>query len=185
MELISLSRSQVLDEFRRALGLSTLRADCSVSAVEGVETDSWLLLQADLWYTRLLRTADPHLLPVENLCQSARTSALHDGMLAVRKDHTRVRTLMVKMADWIHPVAPVPFTDAAQRLARLSSPFGRPGVADPLAVEMPDGSLWLCPDCEGGLSDLLCVIDPRPDRYILHPSLLGTIADYFKTSDPL
>lgn len=177
MELLSLTKSQVLDEFRRALGLSTLRTDCSVEAVDGIELTPLLEQWADAWYSTQLRTADPALLPVSNLSQSVTPAAMHDNMLNVRRDSSRIRVLAVKMADWSRPVVPITLESASQRLERLASPFGTPGCADPLAVLMPDGSVIFGPNCQGGLTDFLCVIDPRP-QYVFHPDLLSTITDF-------
>ncbi|MDE7467106.1 MAG: hypothetical protein K2M61_01980 [Muribaculaceae bacterium] len=177
MELVTMTQSRMLDEFRRALGMSVLRTDCTVQAVEGVEVDPWLEQLLDGWYTEQLLTADARLLPVTNQSQSAATSAMHGGMLRVRPDAQRVRVLAVQMADWTHAVEPVAFEQAGELLARMASPYSAPGPGSPLAVLMPDGSLQLCPDGEGGLTNLLCVTDPRP-LYTFHPALLNTIVPY-------
>ena len=133
--------------------------------------------------TSATRIASPELLvnsidlPVSNQSQSAATSAMHGGMLRVRPDAQRVRVLAVQMADWTHAVEPVAFEQAGELLARMASPYSAPGPGSPLAVLMPDGSLQLCPDGEGGLTNLLCVTDPRP-LYTFHPALLDTIVPY-------
>lgn len=178
-----MTQSQLLDEFRRALGLSVLRTDCTVQAVEGVETDPWLVQLADGWYTEQLQTADARLLPTANQSQSAVTTSMRGGRVLVRADSRRVRVLAVQMAEWSRAVVPVPLEEVQERLARLASPFGTAGCGDPLAVLMPDGSLQLAPDCEEGLTNLSCVTDPRP-LYTFHPSLLSTIAEYVNRTQP-
>lgn len=172
-----MTKTQVLDEFRRALGFSAAYPGCTVEAVDGIDPDSWLAQLADDWYTRLLKSADTRMIPTKDSSQSAVVSASRGGLVKVRRDPGRVRTLLVQMADWLRPVIPVPFEEAQEQLSRLASPFGAPGAGRPLAVELPDGSLLLGPDSQGGLTALMCVTDPRP-TYTLHPALLATIKDY-------
>ena len=152
--MITLSHSEMLARWRRALGLSTLRTDCSIEAVEGIDIDAVITDKMRKWYLDLLDSADPALLPVER----------------ITADFGRARRILeVKFSGWKRAAVPLTSSEAIPFLSRRSNARRCPTPEHPVAVLTPKG---IHPYPEGNLEYIVGVIDPGPDVYILDESLL-------------
>ena len=165
--------SQMLSLWMDRLDLNPIHTGCSIQTVEGLDTESEIRRRMRQWYLNLLDTAPPSLLPVS---ENAMGTALSSEGLFYRvalPEATR-RVVSVKAQGWLAAVAPLSADEAAARLGRIASPFGRPGNNSPLAV-YSDGALLVTPVNIPALDSLRLVLDPGPTVYTLDDSLLSTI----------
>ena len=86
---ITLTREEMLALWRRMRTVEPLRLDCSVGRTDSVDIDAILDGEMRLWYLNLLDSADPDLLPVENVadaadCSTAAPSSVMTVRLALR-----------------------------------------------------------------------------------------------------
>lgn len=168
------TKSEMLSLWRRSLGLETVNNSCTIEAVEGLDVDNIIIDYMRRWYLDLLDTAPAHLCPVTNAARQA-TVSLQDmfGLIVLPKGTRRV--LSVKLSSWLRQVVVQSAEEAAGRIARLPSPFGRPGVNDPLAITGADGLHVYPAGKDAGIDILMVIADPGEELYILDEVLLSTI----------
>lgn len=170
--MLTLTKNEMLALWRKSHGLDTLRADCSVEAVDGIDIDAWLEPKMRRWYLNLLDTAPAHLVPVGEFGRSSSVTVTASPVGAIVPPAAVRRVLSVKLQGWQRPVVPVSEEEAAGRLGRLASPFFRPGRNEPLAVVRADGTLLVAPVDVPVVESLRCVADPGEDVYQLDETLL-------------
>lgn len=168
------TKSEMLALWRRSLGLETINESCSIETVEGLDVNNIICDSMRRWYLKLLDSAPASMCPVTNAARQAsvgRQSMF--GLIALPKGTRRV--LSVKMSSWLRQTEVMTAENAAGRIARLASPFGRPGENDPLAVVSPQG-LHVYPCAVDDSVEMLMVIaDPGEELYILDEVLLSGI----------
>lgn len=170
--MITLSSSEMLALWRRHLGLSPSRRDCSVEIVEGIDVDDIIAQRIRSWYLDLLDNAPPCLLPTRDYSPDVRmTLSLDSPWGEIALPPQARRPLSVCLKGWVTDAPVLSPAQAAPRIARMASPFGMPGPCEPLAIRGPDGIVRVTP-LAGPVSSLIAVDDPSPDAYTLDPSLL-------------
>ena len=173
--MTSFSSSEMLAYWRRALGFDTSRPDCDISIYEGIDVDGIIRVRMRQWYLRQLDTALPCMVNHEDVasrCSMAPSKHVADAALITLPADAR-RPMSVKLSGWEVPAPVVTPSEAAQRIKRMASPFGRPGCCDPLALKTEAG-IEVYP-ARGTLQSLRAVVDPGEDLYILDEFLLETI----------
>lgn len=170
-----MTRSEMLACWRRALAIDPTPAGCTVAMFEGIDTDAVIGHHMRQWYLRLLDTADPALLPVDDIARDTTLAAAADSATVILPADVR-RVVDIRLQGWARAVAPLArdSPEAVRRLARMASPYARPGAGEPLAVQLP-GRLFVAPVDMPVISSLRVIRDPGPDTYILDESLLSTI----------
>lgn len=168
------TKSEMLALWRRSLGLETANNSCTIEAVEGLDVDNIITRYMRLWYLDLLDNAPAHLCPVTNAARQASVS-LQDmlGLIVLPKGVRRV--LSVKLSSWLRQIEVRDAEDAAWRIARLPSPFGRPGINDPLAIITPQGLQVFPATNNDSIETLMVIADPGEELYILDEVLLSHI----------
>lgn len=172
--MMELSHQQMLALWRRRLGFDELRDDCSVEVFEGRQVNDLIATAMRSWYLRLLDSADSRLLPVKTVSYVDFFSAGRNLLRIVPADNVR-RIIAIEAPRWDHPVAPIPFKDAADALNLLKGPFGAPSPSAPLAVDTGFRHILAAPLEPSDAFSLLGIADPGSDRYILDEVLLDTI----------
>ena len=168
------TKSEMLALWRQSLGLVTVNQSCTIEAVEGLDVDNLISGYMRLWYLNLLDTAPAHLCPITNAARQASVSKQDMfGLITLPKGTRRV--LSVRMSSWLRQAEALTSDEAGDRIARIPSPFGRPGVNDPLAITSPQG-LQVFPAANDDIIETLMVIaDPGEELYILDEVLLSHI----------
>ena len=126
------------------------------------------------WYLGLLATASPAHLPCLDISDQATPTHTPQGIHITLPDNC-IRVIAVQLAGWQRPAVPLSHGDASSLMLRASSSYTSPGICEPAAILTPDGHLLCLPATTPTLAMLTAVIDPGPEQYILHESLLATI----------
>lgn len=176
------TESEMLAIWRSRLGFDELHTDCSVESFDGYDVDSRIRQAMRAWYLRLLDTAQPRLLPCEQV-EASSTQVFGHRQLLIRLPGRCRRPLRMHADRWCSAAAP----DCSERtlldLQRLASPFGWPDDSCPIMCLLPDGAVVAAPlDCDDTFS-IFAVVEPADGAYTLDESLLDTIpnrlTDYY------
>lgn len=173
--MLTLTKEEMLNQWRLRSGLRPLRHDIEILRHDAVDTDALLQLKIDDWYHGLLRDADITLLPVENLAAAAVTECSAEGVVTVTLPDRAVRAVAVKLEEWEnHARVTAPRTG---RMAELqNSVYVRGGSVNPVAVCLGRTlTLYSSDEIDPVLESLLCVAAPADGTYRLDRSLLDTI----------
>lgn len=189
MQLITLTHPQMLDEWRRRLGYTTL-AD-----TDPYDTLTLIASRIRAWYAHLLLTADARLLPIEEMKSeiTSVTPSPDGSSLTITLPERALRPLSLLLDCWTVPLTQfaLPGSDIA---LRQQDPLLRATPDAPAAILNPDGTLTafgisdpsdpapaaaapaVAPQLRGRIASLRAVAHPLDDdTYTLHPSLLDTI----------
>jgi hypothetical protein len=173
---LTLTRSQMLDLWRRIRAVEPLRLDCTVERTDGVDLDATLTNEMRAWYLHLLHTAPPSMLCPMDMTAQARVVAAGDGSAAsvsLPAESGVVRVLAVRFSAWPAAVAPCAAVERVMRLA-----------ANPFCSEMreaavtPDGAVVASGAQGATLTELLCVVDHGEEVYQFDDSALIEICNY-------
>ena len=179
---LTLTKSEMLALWKRRHFLEPLRADCTVERSDGIDIDTIACVEMRLWYLRQLTEAPAEMLAPKDIAMTAKVRRSAHGTALITLPQEVVRVVAVKLAGWERPARMVHADDPAIRTGNV---FARPGVAEPLATMLPDGTLELfSPVSEATLPavDLLMVItDLGPESYVMNELLIETIVPH--TSD--
>lgn len=176
------TESEMLAIWRSRLGFDELHTDCSIESFDGYDVDSRIRQAMRAWYLRLLDTAQPRLLPCEQV-EASSTQVFGHRQLLIRLPGRCRRPLRMHADRWCSAAAP----DCSERtlldLQRLASPFGWPDDSCPIMCLLPDGAVVAAPlDCDDTFS-IFAVVEPADGAYTLDESLLDTIpnrlTDYY------
>lgn len=160
--------------WRQSLGLVAVNQSCTIEAVEGLDVDNIISCNMRKWYLRLLDSAPAHLCPVTNAARQASVSKQDMfGLITLPKGTRRV--LSVRMSSWSRQAKVLTYDEAEARVARIPSPFGRPGVNDPLAIASPQGLQVFPTANDDRIETLMVIADPGEELYILDEVLLSNI----------
>lgn len=168
------NRSAMLVLWRTSLGLDTVHESCSVQAVEGLDVDRYIERAMRLWYLEILDRAPSRLVHTADVASRA-TLAVSGSRGSVTFPADVRRVLSVRLSGWNAPAQVAAGKEAARRLARCASPFGRPGPCRPLVVECAQGVEVMPAAASDTVAELRAVVDPGPEVYILDESLTATI----------
>jgi hypothetical protein len=175
---LTLTRSQMLEMWRRIRAVEPLRLDCTVERTDGVDLDAMLADEMRAWYLHLLHTAPTSMLCPMDMTAQARVVAAGDGVAAASvslpADGGVVRVLAVRFAGWKAAVAPCSTVERVMRLA--ANPYCT-GLSE--AALTPDGAV-VASGVQGAaaLTELLCVVDHGEEVYQFDDSALTEICDY-------
>ncbi len=172
--MITLTHHQMLAEWRRVLGLAPALTGCTVEIVGGINLEPDISRAMRIWYLAQLDTAPLHLVPHRDIASQA-TLIRGQQLARVSLPASVRRVVSVRLSGWHAAAAPVAADTAAPRIARLASPFGRPGNAQPLAAFLPEGLAVAPAAPDAVVESLIAVVDPGPETYVLDESLLATI----------
>lgn len=176
------TESEMLAIWRSRLGFDELHTDCSIESFDGYDVDSRIRQAMRAWYLRLLDTAQPRLLPCEQV-EASSTQVFGHRQLLIRLPGRCRRPLRMHADRWCSAAAP----DCSERtlldLQRLASPFGWRDDSFPIMCLLPDGAVVAAPlDCDDTFS-IFAVVEPADGAYTLDESLLDTIpnrlTDYY------
>lgn len=165
------TKEEMLLRWKRAYGLMASPALSGISDLNSL--DALLLDEIDLWYDRLLLTADPSLLPREDVAAEAEAIWLTSNCAEVPFPARGVRPVRLRMQGWTHDVT---LFDAPSSLrAQMQTlQWGRATPRTPVAVLFP-GRL----EAHGFenadtavIVRLEMVVRPADDTYVLDTSLL-------------
>lgn len=163
----------MLAQWRTALGIDTHRADSSVVRVDGIDLDAHIALRMRAWYLDLLDTAPLDRLELSDIAPAVTAHNEGRTLTAILPDVCR-RVADIRLEGWERSVAPITDSRAETALAMAASPYAAPGCAEPVAV-LSGRRLICCPGGTGRIASLRAVVDPGPETYILHESLLASI----------
>lgn len=151
-----LSREQMLSLWRLFRLLEPIRSDVAVSRSDGIDLDSILLAEMELWYKKLLLNSPPHLLVAHDVASEVTLSSAPGGALVVTLPEGTFRVLSVKLSDW-ESAAEIVAHDSPEARCQLN-PYSRAVPSSPVAVLSGD-RLTLYPATSGSvLQELNCVI---------------------------
>jgi hypothetical protein len=170
---ITLTPEQMRSRYRIALGLNTVRADCSIEEFDGIDIDSYLESLMRQWYLSMLDSASPCYLPKKTLGSELTRRQLGNGILVELPDDCR-RVISAEVDGWSGPVIPYDFVHGARRIVACANPFAMPGTIEPLAVKRPDG-IFLSPAKADDDLKLIAIIDPGPTSYVFDEALLQSL----------
>jgi hypothetical protein len=155
----TLSKSEMLEMWRRHCGVEPLRLDATVTRTDGPDVDALLTQQMRTWYVELLATAPESLLRVTDV--KAKTSvsfAAGDGMAVISVPQSVVRVLRVSFSDVSLPIEPT-VEAATVRRCGLNPLWRRPLMA-PLG-----NGCWVLCAVSGQLTSVEAIVDEGEEVY--------------------
>ncbi len=171
----SFSETEIITLWRRVLGFDPTRTDCTVEAVDGIGIDEWIRPRIRQWYLNLLDTAPARLLPVNEFGRAAGITVMGHSIALITTPDSARRVISLKLQGWSRAIVPVAESLASDQLARLASPYGKPGNGNPLAVIRADGSILAAPVDIPVVESLRAVADTSPGTYTFDESLIASI----------
>lgn len=169
-----MTTEEFLSLWRTLKGFEPLCDDCSVTVTDGLNLDTVLRAEMDLWYHRLLREAPVDMLCPEELAGEIIPPPVTDGIMTLALPPEVVRVTCVKLSGWRHAVADVNPPTSVTAVLR-SHPFTRAGADAPAAVIDPSGRLSLSPATDFDTIETLRCVTSRHGVYTFHPAALGLI----------
>lgn len=119
-------------EWKMRRGLIPLRIDATIRRQDAFEIDEYARRVIDGWYDRLLATAPPEMLEVEDITDRVTIEQPTHGVAVMTLPDNCVRLVEVMMTAWERPAI---ITGPGSSIAkRQSSPLGRGGACNPVAV---------------------------------------------------
>lgn len=171
------TETEMLAIWRRRLGFDEVRADCSVESYDGHDVDGRICEAMRAWYLRLLDTAEPRLLPCEQV-SAVSTQVYGSRQLLIRLPARCRRPLRMHAARWDCAAVADGSDRALAGLQRLASPFGWPDDSCPAMCLLPDGSVLAAPLADGDSFMIDAVVEPADGSFVLDESLLDTIPNH-------
>lgn len=173
-----ITKNQMTQIWRSALGLDSVNPDAALDRDDAFAIDPWIERSARRWYLDALDNAPlSALVPEDRAAELSELLSQPDASLAVGiaklPEHWR-RVCSVQLFGWLKPALVADAAGAPQLMARLSSSYALPGVAEPVAL-ISAGYLFVAPLVRRQALRCLVVADPGPDSFVLHESLLSTI----------
>lgn len=176
--IVTITLSQLIECRRVAAGLNFSRQDCSVELVEGIGIEDRWAQQMRRRYARLLRAADPMLLPVSDIASEITLDVSRAGEGTAALPATAARLLNIRLRSWKRPARVVTRAeyDADGSSARALNPFCAPGADSPAAILEPSGEVTLLPaSAPDSVAHAIAVTDPGPDLFTLDESLIESL----------
>ncbi len=167
---------ELIAEWKMRKGLEPLRVDAAIKRQDAFEIDEYIRRMIDSRYERLLYTAPIELLEPSDITETVNIESFTGGVVVMKLPDDCCRLVEVKMNTWHRP-ATIVTQDSATAL-RQTSPFGRAGACNPVAVLQADGRLKLYsfkasdnPEPER----VLAITRPAPGIYRCHPLALDSL----------
>jgi hypothetical protein len=179
--IVQYSKSQLLEYRRKIAGLEPLRTDCSIEIVDGIDVDSLLEQELRLWYLDLLDNGDVALLETTDIASTLALSTRPDGAAIIKLPDNCRRVLSIRLNGWLTDAKVLDLRSAERRLQLLRNAYARPGTADPLAVDLGNGSLLVAP-ADSYVASAVAIRDPGDDKFIFDEKALINLSEYAKHS---
>ena len=168
---VTLTRSQMLQAWRRRAGLEPSAATCSVERFDCVDLDALIETHMRSWYLGLLDNGMTELVgpPTADVSSLLTLSVAPCGYEAVIIPHQSLRRLSsLRLDGWLTDAGVVSGLDLSGTLARQSNRFARAGASAPIAWRAPDGSVRAIPARDGSLIVTASgFVDTGPALYVL------------------
>ena len=171
---LRLSTDEMLSQWRMRRALEPLRSDCTVERIDGIDLDSFLMMEMRDWYLNLLDTAPPHLLTLTDITSKVSLSK-NDDLSATIRLPQRCRRVIELTLD--SSPSPVKITTPNSPLTICQqNPFSRSGTASPIAIHSNDSLIIHAGNNDFNIVQLLCVMEPDEGLYELDEAALSLIS---------
>lgn len=181
---VTLTRSQMLQAWRRRAGLEPSAAACSVERFDCVDIDALIETHMRVWYLDLLDRGLTDLVgpPAADVTSLLTLTVAPCGYEAViTLDPSLRRLASIRLDDWLTDASVVCDRDLSKTLARQPNRFARAGLAAPLSWCAPGGSVRAIPARSASrIVAATGYVDPGPELYVLDECALTHIPDIFK-----
>lgn len=170
--LTHLTHSEMTERWMLMRGLGPMRSDAVVKRSDGLDLSALVDAEIARWYAGVLLSADPRLLPVEDVAADTMVAAADGGMGAWLVPPARARRILtVELEGWTAPAVLTPEGSALAR--RQANALSRGGVRHPVAALAADGRIrvWAVTGAVAAVRRLLAVVDPSPEAYVFDESL--------------
>lgn len=173
--MIKLSKEEMLREWKRRKGLLPVTTSTMTVAMENSQSlDEQLMSEIDDWYSGLLMTEHPMMLPQRDLKGEAKVTDNGDGTVDVELPAACVRPITVRLSGWKRAARILEDSDGA--MARMqTSRYVRGGSCDPIAVVRGRKLTLYSKVGEGELRELTCIAAPADGSYVMERGLLFSI----------
>lgn len=167
----SFTEDELLQEWRRRLGMLTQDCGCLVNRHDGADLDLLLRSRLRSWYASLLLHAPAGLLPQRDVAAEVRQGVNEDGWQRIEIPAPCGRVASLRLEGWLRSVTRIqPPGGAADEVSRF--PGLEPTAELPLALG--HGRLiWARP--AGKLAELTMILPPADGTYALDESLLDSL----------
>lgn len=177
---LTLTRAQLLEQWRLRAFPEPLNADGAVTAIDGIDMDAWFEAAAMDWYGNLLATAPVELLNPRDYAAEI-VPYRSGGNLCMRLPESTLRVVSLRLSGW-NADAIVCTDPTAPAALRQLSPLTRTGPDAPVAVWAPGSqTVMLYPDSAGNempvFEKAMLIVD-APDVFRLDSAAFGTIKNY-------
>lgn len=181
---MKISQSEMVKIWRSRLGLEGAYPDAAVDRADGINLDAFIADKARQWYLHALDHA-----PLSCLVTTDKSAELQlllepaeaSATLGVAKlPQTWRRIAAVQLFGWHLPAVPQQLSRLGAE--RLASRYAMPGVAEPAAY-LTNTHLVVAPLVRRQVLVCEAVVDPGPEFYEFHESLLNTIPDSIDISN--
>lgn len=171
---LRLSTDEMLSQWRMRRALEPLRSDCTVERIDGIDLDSFLLMEMKDWYLNLLDTAPIHLLTLTDIASKVSPSKNKDLSVTIHLPQGCRR--VIELALDCSPV-PIKITTADTPLALCQqNPFSRSGTVSPIAIHSHGNLTIYAGNDDFNIVKLLCVMEPDNGFYELDEAALSLIS---------
>lgn len=176
--MITLTRQEMLAQWKLRRALEPLRADCMAQRNDGIDLDRYLTEEMRSWYLRMLDTAPVEMTGWTEIAGEVAVTVAADGSGEILLPENCRRVIEVRLEGWKRQATIV--TDSNTALAvRQQSRFTRGGTVDPVAV-LSGRRLRLYTPPAGmtpAIATLRCVTVPRDDCYTMDERALELLYD--------
>ena len=179
---ITLTRQEMLAQWKLRRALEPLRDDCTAVREDGMDMDRYLTEEMRSWYLGLLDSAPVEVTGWTELAGDVTVTLLADGSGEIQLPGNCRRGVEVMLEGWQRPATIV--TDPTECMAvRQRSRFTRGGAVAPVAVtEGLRLRLYTPPTgTKPRVRTLRCVTVPTDGSYVMDESALGLIPLYNNT----
>lgn len=178
---VTLTRSQMLEAWRRRAGLEPLNRDCTIERFDGIDADAVIAERMRQWYLDLLDNGDLKLIgsatEASSLVKARLTTG--NGSAVIETDPSVRRLLTIRLSGWERSAAVVDRSDAAGLIGLQDNRYSRAGTASPLAYRDEAGLVIATPATGVTVISAMAIIDPGADTYILDERALDSIPSIF------
>jgi hypothetical protein len=171
---LRLSTDEMLSQWRMRRALEPLRSDCTVERIDGIDLDSFLMMEMRDWYLNLLDTAPPHLLTLTDITSKVSLSKNDDLSATIRLPQGCRRVIELTLD--CSPV-PIKITPPDTPLAICQqNPFCQSGAVSPIAIHSNNSLIIHAGSDNFNIVQLLCVMEPDEGLYELDEAALSLIS---------
>lgn len=183
LEIMRLTKKEMVAWRRKALGLDAADAGCVVERTDGVDLDEVLATGLRLEYLRMLDEGDESMIePVDvALMDGLKRDGSSNGLESLLLPPGVRRVLSVRLRGWAQPVRPLKGAEASEVLRAQDNPYTCATENSPVALITADGRLMAGPlppiyGEDTGVQSLLCAYDFGEDTYVLDERGLRVLA---------